>query len=485
MGTQESESLIVPLKLANRPPRPEPVEVRGLLVNQPLEGNMAGTPRPDPVSTRQQRIAELAKQCPQMGFTSLNHHLDPSWMLQAFASTRKDGAPGVDGQTWKDYQANLDANLRSLLDRAKSGTYRAPPVRRAHIPKGSGSKETRPIGIPTLEDKVLQRAVVMALEPIYEQDFYNCSYGFRPGRSAHMALQDLWSQTMALKGGWVLEVDIRKFFDTLDKAHLRAMLKQRVRDGVLLRLIGKWLNAGVWQEGTVTYPTTGSPQGGVISPLLANVYLHYVLDDWWFKEVKPRLKGRAFLIRYADDFVIGFENEEDARRVMEVLPKRFGKYGLTIHPDKTRLVPFEPQKQRDQGEPEPKERPGTFDFLGFTHYWGESRQGNEVVKRRTAADRIRRFAKAIAEWCRRNRHQPIREQHQTLSEKLQGHYGYYGITGNYTLLSRVKWMVVQIWRKWLDRRSWRARFRWDKMTEMLGRMPLPAPRVVHSVYRSG
>ncbi len=255
---------------------------------------------------------------------------------------------------------------------------------------------------------------------------------------------------------------------------------------MLLRLIGKWLNAGVWEEGAVTYPTTGSPQGGVISPLLANVYLHYVLDEWWFKEVQPRLKGRAFLIRYADDFVIVFENEEDARRVREVLPKRLGKYGLAIHPDKTRLVPFQrPPKRGGRGEPVPREGPGTFDFLGFTHYWGESRKGNKVVSRRTAASRIRRFAKAIAEWCRRNRHRPIREQHQTLSQKLLGHYCYYGITGNYALLHRVKQIAVGAWRKWLDRRGWRARFGWGDLVELLGRMPLPAPRVVHSVYRSG
>jgi group II intron reverse transcriptase/maturase len=236
-----------------------------------------------------------------MAFTSLNHHLNRSWLLEAFRSTRQDGAPGVDGQTFEDYDADLLSKLRSLLDRAKSGTYRAPPVRRVHIPKGSDPKETRPIGIPTLQDKVLQRAVVRALEPIYEQDFSDCWYGFRPGRSAHQALEDLWRRAMDLGGGWVLEVDIRKFFDTLEHGHRRDLLKQRVRDGVLLRLIGKGLNAGVWEEGAVTYPTTGSPQGGVISPLLANVYRHYVLDDWWHKEVKPRLKGRAFLIRYADD----------------------------------------------------------------------------------------------------------------------------------------------------------------------------------------
>jgi group II intron reverse transcriptase/maturase len=261
---------------------------------------MADASESDPVSTKQQRIAELAKQSPEMGFTSLNHHLDLTWMVQAYNRTRKDGATGVDGQTGDDYGLDLLANLESLLDRAKSGAYRAPPLRRAYIPKGTGS-ETRPLGIPTLEDKVLQRAVVMALEPIYEQDFWDCSYGYRPGRSAHTALQALWDQAMAMGGCWLVEVDIRKFFDTLDHAHLRTLLRQRVRDGVVLRLIDKWLNAGVLEDGDLSYPEAGTPQGGVISPLLANIYLHYVLDEWFEEVVKPCLKGRAFLVRYADD----------------------------------------------------------------------------------------------------------------------------------------------------------------------------------------
>jgi len=294
---------------------------------------MAGTQRPEPVSTKQRQIAELARQSPQRGFTSLNHYLDIPWLIEAYHRTRRDGAPGVDGQTGADYGANLWENLQSLLGRAKSGTYRAPPVRRVHIPKGPGSAETRPLGIPTFEDKVLQRAAVLALEPIYEQDFLDCSYGFRPGRSAHTAVESLWKQVMDLGGCWVLEVDIRKFFDTLDRAHLRQLLRQRVRDGVLLRLIDKWLKAGVLEEGELTHPEVGTPQGGVISPLLANVYLHYVLDAWFEREVKPRLKGRAFLVRYADDFVLGFACEGDARRVLEVLPKRLGKYGLHTHPD--------------------------------------------------------------------------------------------------------------------------------------------------------
>ncbi|MCZ6856866.1 MAG: group II intron reverse transcriptase/maturase, partial [Gemmatimonadetes bacterium] len=323
---------------------------------------------PDTVSPKQQRIAMLAKRSPQMSFTSLAHLIDIDWLREAYRRTRKDGAVGVDGVTADEYADDLEANLQSLLNRAKSGVYRAPPVRRVHIPKGRG--DTRPIGIPSFEDKVLQRAVVMLLEPVYEQDFHPCSYGFRPGRSAHDALEAIWQQTMKHQGGWVVEVDIQQFFDTLDHAHLRELLEQRIRDGVLLRLIGKWLKAGVLEDGSVHRPESGTPQGGVISPLLANVFLHDVLDAWYEREVSRRLVGRSFLIRYADDFVMGFEDERDARRVLEVIPKRMAKYGLTVHPQKTRLVRFERPSERDEDND-----PGTFDFLGFTHYWARSRKG--------------------------------------------------------------------------------------------------------------
>jgi len=415
-----------------------------------------------------------------MGFTSLADRMDIDWLREAWRLTRKDGAAGVDGQTASDYERDLEANLRSLLDRAKSGTYRAPPVRRVHIPKGGSATETRPIGIPTLEDKVLQRAVAMLLEPIYEQDFYDCSHGFRPGRGAHQALQALWKQTMLSRGGWVVEVDIRKFFDTLDHRHLREFVGRRVRDGVLLRLIGKWLNAGVMEDGSVSYPDAGSPQGGVISPMLSNVYLHYVLDDWFEREVKPRLKGQAHLVRYADDFVIGFTDEADARRVLEVLPKRFGRYGLTVHPDKTRLVPFrQPSSRRDDDR---GGGPGSFDFLGFTHIWARSQRGNWVVKQRTAASRLRRAVRSIAQWCRFNRHLPIAEQQRVLSQKVRGHFAYYGITGNSTALSRFRTAVENCWRKWLSRRDRGRCATWESFRRLLGRYPLPAVRVVHSIY---
>jgi RNA-directed DNA polymerase len=444
---------------------------------------MAGAQEPEPVLTLRQRIAQRAKQSPELRFTSLAHLMDSVWMYSAFLRTRPDGAAGVDGQTAEDYEANVLEKLAALLDRAKSGVYQAPPVRRVHIPKGTNG-ETRPIGIPTFEDKVVQRAVVMVLETVYEQDFLDCSYGFRPGRSAHQALQALWQQTMDMGGCWLLEVDIRKFFDTLDHAHLRELLTQRVQDGVLLRLIGKWLNAGVLEDGSLEFPEAGTPQGGVISPLLANVYLHYVLDVWFEREVKPRLQGRAFLIRYADDFVIGFACAEDARRVMDVLPKRFGKYGLTVHPDKTKLVPFNPphlSSHRDS--PEGGSQPGSFDLLGFTHYWGRSRRGNWVVKRKTATGRLSRALTTIADWCRVHRHDPIAEQHYTLSQKLRGHFAYYGITGNGTAIKGFQNAVKLIWKKWLSRRKRGGYLAWDQFAQLLKRFPLPPARVVHSVYR--
>ena len=435
------------------------------------------------VSTKQQRIAELARQGPQMVFTSLAHHIDIEWLREAYRCTRKDGAAGVDGQTAQEYAANLEVNLQSLLDRAKSGTYFAPPVRRVHIPKGTGN-ETRPIGIPTFEDKVLQRAVVMVLESVYEQDFMDCSYGFRLNRSPHRALESLRNQMMEMKGGWIVEVDIRKFFDTLDHPHLRDLLGQRIRDGVLRKLIDKWLKAGVMEAGQLSYADAGSPQGGVISPMLSNVYLHYVLDVWFEQEVKPRMKGRAFLVRFADDFVMGFEQEQDARRVLEVLPKRFAKYGLTLHPTKTRRVRFtRPPKQDPPQGGDSGQGPGTFDLLGFTHYWGRSLQGNWVIKRKTSRSRLSRAVKAIRQWCRQHRHQKVSQQHRTLVLKMRGHYAYYGITCNMEALSRYSHQAVLAWRKWLSRRSQRAYLSWARFKELLKRYPLPPPQIVHSAYK--
>jgi len=425
---------------------------------------------PTTVSTKLERIATLAKQAPDMVITSLSHHIDLEWLREAHRRTRKDGAVGVDGRTADEYGANLGANLQSLLDRAKSGTYRAPPVRRVQIPKGDG-KQTRPIGIPTFEDKILQRAIAMLLEAVYEQEFLPCSYGFRPRRSAHQALADLQHELTVMAGGWIIEVDIRRFFDELDHAKLREILCRRIRDGVVLRLVGKWLNAGVLETGELSYPEAGTPQGGVISPILSNIFLHEVLDLWFEQEVKPRLHGRAHLVRYADDVTIVFSSESDARRVLAALPKRFGKYGLTLHPEKTKLIEF---RRPDRGGPAD---PGTFDLLGFTHFWGRSRNGKWIVIRKTARDRFGRALRRVAEWCQRNRHRPVREQWERLKQTLRGHFGYFGIIGNSRALARFTFGVTRVWQKWLNRRSQRARMTWERMGRLLERYPLPTPRI--------
>lgn len=446
---------------------------------EPVEGKTVGTSGSGAVSTGLHRVAELAREAPGMAFTTLAHHIDIGLLHVAYQRTRKDGAVGVDGGTAEAYAVDLWGNLRSLLERLKSGRYHAPPVRRVHIPKGDG--KTRPIGIPTFEDKVLQRAVAMVLEVIYEQDFRACSHGFRPGRSAHGALEELWQGLTKMRGGWAVEVDIRSFFDTLDHGHLRSFLDRRVRDGVLRRAIDKWLKAGVMEAGSVTHPEAGTPQGGVISPLLANVYLHEVMDVWFEDVVKPRLKGPSFMVRYADDLVIGCRTEGDARTVLDVLPKRFGKYGLALHPEKTRLVRFLPPRREDDGRGDAGQS-GSFDFLGFTHYWGRSLKGSWVVKRKTAGTRFSRALKAIGAWMRAHRHDAVAEQHESLGRKLRGHYAYYGITGNGNALARFLFHVRRGWLKWLGRRSQRGRLNWEQYTRLLARYPLPPARVVHSVF---
>jgi group II intron reverse transcriptase/maturase len=403
--------------------------------------------------------------------------IDVEFLHEAFRRTRKDGATGVDGQTGKAYEENLEENLKSLLERFKSGRYQAPPVRRTYVPKGDGGSQQRAIGIPTFEDKLLQRAVTMVLEAVYEQDFSNCSHGYRPGRSAHTALTELWQELMAMGGGWVLELDIKSFFDSLSHSSLRQILDQRVRDGVLRRTIDKWLAAGVLEGDKLNHPDAGTPQGGVVSPCLANVYLHDALDKWFEEDVKPRLRGRACMLRFADDAVLVFSNEDDARRVLDVLPKRLGKYGLTLHPTKTRLLYFRPplvggKKERDTGKQ-------SFDFLGFTHYWARSRRGYWVVKRKTASSRFSRALKRASEWLRSVRHRPVAWQHEQLVRKLRGHDNYYGVANNYAALSRLRYEVARLWRKWLDRRSDKARMAWDRFSRLLRRYPLPTPVVHH------
>lgn len=429
---------------------------------------MTSTQELETVSTKIQRIAELAKRHPARSFVSLAHHIDLHWLWEAYDRIRKDGAPGIDGVTAEAYEQDLLGNLQRLLEAAKSGSYKAPAVRRVWITKADGSK-TRPLGIPTLEDKILQRAVVMILEAIFEQDFLDVSYGFRPNRSAHQALGALWTGLSRMGGGWVLEIDIKSYFDRIDHSHLRRFLERRVRDGVLRRLIDKWLKAGVLEDGQLSYREEGTPQGGVVSPILANLYLHYVLDTWFEEDVKPRLVGASSLVRYADDAVLMFANEADARKVLAVLPKRFARFGLELHPTKTRLVHFTPPTNRQEGAQ------GSFDLLGFTHYWGKSRRGLWVIKRKTAKDRLNRSLKRIKQWCQRHRHDRLKAQHGALSRKLKGHYAYYGIVGNRPALYCFREEAVRIWVKWLGRRSQRP-LTWATAAKILHAHPLPDPR---------
>jgi group II intron reverse transcriptase/maturase len=433
---------------------------------------MTETQSSENISTKLERIAQLARQRPGAALTTLAHHIDAEWLHEAYRRTRKDGATGIDRQTAQEYAEGLEERLQSLLERAKTGRYRAPPVRRVNIPKGNG--ETRPLGIPTFEDKVLQRAVAMVLEAVYEQDFLDCSYGFRPGRSAHQALDALREATVRIAGGWVIEIDIRKFFDTIDHGQLRGLLNQRVRDGVILRLIGKWLNAGVMEDGALQRSETGTPQGGVVSPLLANIFLHGVLDVWFHQEVLPRLRRKALLVRYADDAVMLFEDEEDASRVLSVLPKRFERFGLTLHPEKTRLVPFKRPDRADKHDDDGPDGPGSFDFLGFTIHWGKSLAGKWVVRERTAKDRFQRGLKRISEWCKRHRHAPLEDQRKALNAKLRGHYGYYDRIGNRARLWSFLRMAIREWRRWLARRSQKP-LPWRRMHRLMERYSLLTP----------
>lgn len=429
---------------------------------------------PTNLCTKRRWIAELARRKPGEVLTSLHHVIDLEWMREAYERTRKDGATGIDGVTAADYEAKLEANLGDLIDRIKSGRYKAPPVRRTYIPKADGSQ--RPLGIPTFEDKVAQRAVVMVLEAVYEQDFLPCSHGFRPGRSAHEALRVLYSAITKQGQYWVLDVDIRKYFDTIPHQQLRAILDRRVTDGVIRRMIDKWLKAGVLENGLLHLATEGTPQGGVISPMLSNIYLHDVLDEWVEIEVKPRMAGACTLVRFADDFVMTFKNHHDAKRVLDVLGKRFERYGLTLHPDKTRFIDFRPERL---GGTHPDCKGPPFDFLGFTHTWGKSQKGKNVVRQRTAKSRLARALRAVSDWCRVNRHQPLLRQHARLSAKLVGHYAYYGITGNMAQLGRYFQQTTRLWKKWLERRTRSRPIRWDRFKDLLERHPLPRARIFH------
>ena len=427
------------------------------------------------VTPKLQRIAEQAARDPDRVFTTLAHLMDVDFLREAYDQTNKSSAAGIDGVTATMYAEHLDDNLRDLHTRLRRGCSQAAPVERVWIEKEDGGR--RPIGKPAFEDKIVQRAVTMLLEAIYEQDFSEGSYGCRQGRSPHGALQELRERCMNEGIGWIVDADVTGYFDSIDRTWLREVLRKRVNDGSILRLIGKWLRAGVMEEGVLTHPEAGVVQGGVISPVLANVCLHHVLDEWFEQEVRPRMKGRCFLIRFVDDFVIGCEWEADARRIMDVLPKRFARFGLSIHPTKTALIAFKkptPRKATADGN-------GTCDFLGFTHYWTKSRRGFWVIKRRTAKKRLRRTKKLLWQWCRNHRHTPLQDQYRMLCLKLQGHYRYYGVRGNFRPLEAVLQYAEKAWQYWLSRRSHKSKIGWEKFQKLLRTYVLPTPKVVHVI----
>ena len=436
---------------------------------------MSGTQRSILISTELRQIAEQAIEHPDRVFTSLIHRMDFDFLREAFYELRRGGAPGLSGITVKDYEKDLEANLMDLHERLTTRTYVAPPIKRVWIDKDNGKK--RPIGLTEIEDKIVQKAVSMLMGAVFEQDFLPISYGFREGCNAHDALAYLREQCMTHGIRWIYDADITGFFDNLDWGWLRTFIQRRINDGGILRLIGKWLNAGIMEGEQISYSDKGTPQGGVISPLLANIYLHYVLDEWFETEVKPRMRGHCFVVRFADDFVIGFQYEEDARRVMDVLPKRFGKYGLELHPEKSRLLDFSrPARTQARGR-----GANTFDFVGFTHYWARSRRGFWVLKRKTARKKVRKTIQGIREWCRRNRHRDIAEQHRVLSSKLRGHYQYFGVRRNMRAMGAVLHQVRRGWRYWLHRRSSKKAMPWEKFEALLERMPLPTPKILHAV----
>ncbi len=437
---------------------------------------MSGASTSGSMSPQLLEVVERARREPEGRFHALAHRIDVPALERAYHRMRKDAAVGVDGVTKEAYGRDLEANLQDLHARMKARRYRHQPIRRVHIPKEGG--KTRPIGISAFEDKLVQDAVREVLEAIYEQDFLDCSYGFRPGRSAHDAVRILDRIIHQGQGNWILEADIVSFFDSLDRNELKRMLEVRVADGSLLRLIGKCLHVGVLEGVELSTPETGTAQGSVLSPLLGNVYLHYALDLWFEQEVKPRLRGRATLIRYCDDFLIGFEREDDARRVMAVLGKRLGRLGLPLHPDKTRLLPF---RRPPVGQKSGK-GPATFDFLGFTLYWARTRRGRWAISCKTRSASLRRIIQSVYGWCRRHRHLPVKAQHAALTRRIQGHFNYFGVSGNFRSLLLVVEQVKRSWYKWLCRRSQRKRLNWERFADLLRDFPLPKPRILVRIW---
>ena len=455
-------------------PRSQTISTQSQGIAQQVARAAAGKEGTSPQLDRESSLVKLrmlAEAEPELVFNNVAHRIDVFLLRQSFRQLRKSDSFGVDEITAEQYRERLMENLHDLHQRLRTGRYRALPVKRVWIDKEDGKE--RPIGIPALEDKIVQKAVATLLETVYDVQFYGFSHGFRREHNQHQAISELREQCRQLNIGWIVSADITGLFDNMDRSLLRSIIQERINDGAILRLIGKWLNAGVVEGGATTYPDKGTPQGGVISPMLSNIFLHRVLDDWFVKQVQPRLKGRSFIIRWADDFIIGCELESDAHRIMAVLPKRFGRFKLELHPDKTQLIEFGRPRSDDQGR-----KRGTFDFLGFTFHWGKTLKGYWVIKKKTARKRLSRFMTHLWRWCKENRHRPISYQHATLKSKLRGFYQYFGVRGNYKALEVVFEYAEKAWRHWLSRRSSNGMVRFGYLRD---RYPFPTPRIVHNI----
>jgi RNA-directed DNA polymerase len=473
----KSDGPVVPANLPNKAAGAvaEVGEGRGSAKGNTASKTPPGRSAGPGASSALERVREVARRDKDARFTALLHHVDLVRLRKAYWAIRPQAAPGVDGVTWADYGQDLEANLRDLHARVQAGRYRAKPSRRVYIPKADGRQ--RPLGIASLEDKIVQRAVVEVLNAVYEVDFRGFSYGFRPGRKPHDALDALSVGITSKRVNWVLDADIRDFFGQLDHAWLRRFLRHRIADERVLRLIDKWLTVGVVEDGQWTECDEGSPQGASLSPLLANIYLHYVLDLWvaWWRD--HHAHGEVIIVRWADDFVVGFEDEQDARQFLVELRERFARFGLELHPDKTRLLEFGrhaawKRRRRGAGKPE------TFDFLGFTHICATNRAGRFWIKRITIAKRMRAKLAEIKIELKRRWHHPIPEQGQWLASVLRGHYAYYAVPGNSDAVNDLRFQATRLWRKRLRRRSQRARLNWARMKRIANRW-LPRPRVMH------
>jgi len=472
---EESDATVVPKRPAKTWVTPvESAEGRVAAKGNTAARNASPTQRGSDALTFLQRIRERAKQKPKEKWTNLLSHVRAPLLKEAYLRLRKAAAPGIDGVSWEDYGERLDERLVGLENRIHRGSYHPQPAKRVHIPKGDG--KTRPLGLPALEDKVVQQAVRMILEPIYEAEFVGISYGFRPQRSQHDAL-DALAVALQRRVDWVLDADIRAFFDTIEHGWLQRFIEHRIADTRLVRLLMKWLHAGVMEDGKLHEAEEGSPQGAVISPLLANIYLHYVFDLWVLSWRKKRARGAVYAVRYADDLAMGFQYVEDARAMRVALAARLAKFGLELHPDKTRVIEFGRFAQRDR-ERRGLGKPETFDFLGLTHIAGETR-GKFRLQRRTSRKKRQAKLASLSEEIRRRRHDAVTEQQSWLSQVLSGHYRYYGVPTNYPALDQFRRRVAGMWHRSLQRRSQCGRWSQQQWQAFERRFPLPAPRIHH------